>query len=1009
MQKTNKYISRIILLFLTSVIILLSLPTSSFASYDFEASINSFPESYKPYLRKLHSEYPEWEFIPLETGLDWDKSVEAQFADNKSLVTASTAYTDIYRSKEADDYNYKTGSYIQKDAGFVRGNRLAVSYFMDPRNFLTPEGIFQFEKLSFDSSITVEDVESILNGSFMHKTKITYIGGKIKKSTDDTTGETVYKYVISDEKKKSDDTYAEVFFAAGKKYNVNPCFLAAKAINEVGTDGTNSVSGKQENYPGIYNFYNVGAYDGANPIDTGLRWASSNGTYAPSTYQRPWTTPKKSIMGGAEFNAEKYINAGQYTSYLQRFNVDPQCEYKVYTHQYMTNLPGAAAPAYQTYKTYLENDLINNKFIFVIPIYNNMPSHNITSGSVYSVDGFNQTGKINTDCNVRKGPSVDSQLAGIQLTSGTEVTILETVETDTKVTDNIMRYPYWCKIKFTHNGKSKTGYVYSNFITLITQTLVGAGSYVPPSFSTSPELTLNYISDNVNVADIKNNKTVNFKTIGKTVNITAYNSTGNYNRIKYKVVKDVSKYTVENIKIHSITHSSAKVIFDKNDYFNSYEVFVSDTSGNLVQKISTSTNSATAKNLEFSTEYTVSVRGYKNTSTTKNYGILCGYVPFTTNVTPEKPQAATGITAVNENLDTVLLTWNAVIDADGYSIYTYDINTNNKVLITEVSSTETVYRDTSLNALKETKYIVCSYKIIDDRYVYSDDSEIISYIPPEIVINKISTIYVSDYSSDMLTLSWNKSDNAEGYNVYKYNPSINKFEKIAYTNDNFYTVNELSSASEYQFIVKPAIEILGKLYEGDGIKIITRTSPETTAKISLADVTTKAYKLKWQKVEGATGYRVYIYDTKTKKYKKYKSTTKTYMNFSKLTPGKKTYYKIMSYSKKGEKIYYGELSDSFRATTKPAKVKSIKASEIKTTSVKLTWNKSEGATGYRVYSYNSKKGTYKLVGKTTKNYVTIKKLSRGKTYKFIVRSISKTQNCKYYGASSSKITVTTKK
>ena len=187
-------------------------------------------------------------------------------------------------------------------------------------------------------------------------------------------------------------------------------------------------------------------------------------------------------------------------------------------------------------------------------------------------------------------------------------------------------------------------------------------------------------------------------------------------------------------------------------------------------------------------------------------------MPFTTNVTPEKPQAATGITAVNENLDTVLLTWNAVIDADGYSIYTYDINTNNKVLITEVSSTETVYRDTSLNALKETKYIVCSYKIIDDRYVYSDDSEIKSYIPPEIVINKIPTISVSDYSSNMLTLSWDKSDNAEGYNVYKYNPAINKFEKIAYTNDNFYTVNGLSSASEYQFIVKPAIEILGKLY-----------------------------------------------------------------------------------------------------------------------------------------------------------------------------------------------------
>ena len=36
----------------------------------------------------------------LDTKLDWYDSVEAQFAYNKSLVTASTAYTDIFRSRE---------------------------------------------------------------------------------------------------------------------------------------------------------------------------------------------------------------------------------------------------------------------------------------------------------------------------------------------------------------------------------------------------------------------------------------------------------------------------------------------------------------------------------------------------------------------------------------------------------------------------------------------------------------------------------------------------------------------------------------------------------------------------------------------------------------------------------------------------------------------------------------------------------------------------------------------
>ena len=1008
MKNFKKNIQRILIIVLTVIISFSVIPVTGYAADDFEKSIEKFPESYKTYLRKLHKDYPLWEFVPLETGLDWYDAVDAQYANNKSLITASTAYTDIYRSRESGDYNYNTGTYIQKDAGFVRANKLAVSYFMDPRNFLKPEGIFQFEKLSFDPSMTVENVETILKGSFMYDTKPKYIGGKIKETTDEETGETVYKYIISEKKKTSTDKYSELFYKAGKKYNINPCFLAAKALNEVGLEGTNSVSGKQPNYPGVYNFYNVGAYDGANPIETGLIWASSKGTYAPDTYQRPWISPKRSIMGGAQFNAEKYINAGQYTSYLQRFNVDPESDYKVYTHQYMTNTPGAAYPAYQTYLTYKNNKTLKLKYIFVIPVYKNMPSMNITTGTIYAADALNQTGKINTDCNIRKGPSVDSELTGIQLKSGQSVTVLDIVKTDSKNTDNLLRYPYWSKIQFNYDGKIRTGYVYSNFITLVTQTLVGEGSYIPPTCSDSSELSYRFISDNINVASISKDKTVKFKTSGKTVNITAYDSTGNYSRTKYKVVKDISKYTVENINIDNITYNTARVTFDKNDYFNSYEILVTDNIGNFVQHISAKTNSVTIKNLNFLSEYTVSVRGYKNTSTVKNYGIYCGFIPFVTANTPEKPAAVSEFTATNKDLETVLLNWIPVENADGYQLYTLNKTTGAKVLLAELSADTFSYEDNSPNSLRFVDYLIVSYKDIDGRRVYSDDS-VTTYTPPEISINKISSLYVSDYTSDSITLSWAISENSEGYNVYQYNPKLNKFLNIGYTNEASYVVQGLLSGNEYQFIIKPAIELHGKLYEGDGIKIITRTCPETTEKIYLSDVTTTKYTLRWKSVDGATGYRVYKYDTKTKKYKKYKSTTKTYMKFSKLSPGKKTYYKVMAYTKIGEAIYFGELSESFRATTKPAKVKNIKASGVKSDALKLSWSKAEGATGYRIYSYNSKKKTYKLLGKTTKNYITLKKLTPGKTYKFMVRSLSKTSSCKYYGESSSKITVKTKK
>lgn len=81
-----------------------------------------------------------------------------------------------------------------------------------------------------------------------------------------------------------------------------------------------SVSGQySKTYTGIYNFYNIGAYSSANPIANGLAWASNR---KDKTYNRPWTKPGKSIIGGASYIGEKYINCGQNTTYYQRFNVN---------------------------------------------------------------------------------------------------------------------------------------------------------------------------------------------------------------------------------------------------------------------------------------------------------------------------------------------------------------------------------------------------------------------------------------------------------------------------------------------------------------------------------------------------------------------------------------------------------------------------------------------------------------------------------------------------------------
>ncbi|MCI8575127.1 MAG: SH3 domain-containing protein [Bacilli bacterium] len=88
---------------------------------------------------------------------------------------------------------------------------------------------------------------------------------------------------------------------------------------------------------------------------------------------RPWTTPKESIIGGALFTARGYISAGQNTSYLKKFNVNPNSSYGLYTHQYMANLAAPASESSTSYTSYKNNGLLNLPLVFEIPVFENMP------------------------------------------------------------------------------------------------------------------------------------------------------------------------------------------------------------------------------------------------------------------------------------------------------------------------------------------------------------------------------------------------------------------------------------------------------------------------------------------------------------------------------------------------------------------------------------------------------------------------------------------------------------
>lgn len=1012
------------LILLTVALLSIAMSFSAFgADSEFEKEIEDFPKSYKPYLRELHEKYPEWSFVPMITGLTWQEVIEGEINkptsnknDKKSLVAASNAASDIFKSTSSCDYNASTGVFKQWDGGFVAASNLAVSYFMDPRNFLTEENIFQFELLSFDESYTVEAIETVLSGSFMSEKKITY-------------------YNSSGEKKSIKKTYAEAIHEAGEKYNINPCYLASKILNEVGFSGSSSVSGKHSSYPGIYNFYNIGATDGSGAIARGLKWASSG-----STYSRPWNTPVKSINGGAEYLAETYIKNGQFTGYLQRFNVNPDAYHALYTHQYMTNLTGALSQGYSTYTSYAKSGILNNSYVFSIPVFEDMPESD--GIKAYAADATNQKAKISVDAtNVRTGPSTyyaklsDEYGYSIQLSTGTTVSILECVETDTTYYGSILSYPFWYKVKFTYNSKSYTGYVPAGFADISTKVQTKTGK-LDINFINGGKNNLSLTSLNESIIKVIDNDTVEFLKSG-TATLVVYDSTGNLSKVLYKASSSPSLEGVSDLSV-TTGANKAKITFTKGE--DKTELILCEYGAGVVKSVSTENESYTFKSLADAGKYTLMARSvsgsectavksisfavppakvtglkysindsdelvlswnevpsatgyavycynsvadeYTRMATVKGettytvpdeyvqYGTFClkAYVSFNGKNTysalsdklssKEKPATPTGLKVSDVTESGYTLSWDNVKTAEGYEIYS--VTADSMILLESV--TDTKYKVTSLKSGSEKSYRIRAYVVKDEKRLYSDYSDMVDALTKP---SKVTGLKVNSVNAESAVFSWKAVNGADEYELYVCEKGGKK-QLLGTVNATEVTAEGIKQNTEYTLYITPVAKTQTATQKGseETVAFTTKLSLPENIKFTLKDITTAT--IHWEKNSAAKSYDIYRYDEAKKEYVYYKSVTGNAIEIKYLVPEKVYKYILKAVGKKPDG------SDNQSIFSAPIIVKSeipsfsskITASDVTDDSYVLSWKGVDDAIRYNIYEVSGK--NYKKVASTSK-------------------------------------------
>ncbi|MCR4608141.1 MAG: cadherin-like beta sandwich domain-containing protein [Eubacterium sp.] len=380
----------------------------------FEEQMNKegFPESYKPYLREMHEQHPSWVFKAKKTGLSWNDVMEGEKnipGRVNNLIYGSYYYPHYNWRSTSVGYNWSLDSYSPYDGSvWYAASDDILAYYLDPRTYLDEEFVFAFETLDYQKGYqNINGIEAILEDSFMYN----------------TTPAELFKRMLGSDVASSrpamqgdDKKFSQIILEAAEAYGVSAYHLASRIRLEMGSSAGVASLGNSTSYNGIYNYFNIGAFDSSvgEAVLNGLRFAAGSGSYG-----RPWDSVYKAIMGGAAYLAEDFISEGQNTIYTQKFNVTNN--YCLFYNQYMSNIQAPATEASLEYDAYVSKRLIDSSFVFEIPVYTDMPESAVVkpadSGSPnnwldsLSVSGYNLSPGFsgdNTDYTVAVPDSVTS-------------------------------------------------------------------------------------------------------------------------------------------------------------------------------------------------------------------------------------------------------------------------------------------------------------------------------------------------------------------------------------------------------------------------------------------------------------------------------------------------------------------------------------------------------------------------------------------------------------------------
>ena len=329
----KKIISIFLFVILLSAFLIVNILQSSFAEsnryiYDGTNLDTSKYPGFKERLDTIKKNHPNWNFVIMETGLDFEQVIKAEYTGHldtpKNLIQGKSGE---WICSICGDRVYDTGSW-------KCASEQAIRYYMDTRNWLI-DSPYLFQFLQTDYLETTDDkVYNSLNGTFLYSRENAVTINKVCKEKD-----------------------------------ANPYYVIARLLQEQGNAG--GVTSKMVDTDGTvyYNLFNIGATGNTSQevLKNALARAKKEG----------WTSIEKCLSDGITFLFSAYINNKQNSIYLNKFDVESYGG--LYIRQYMQNIEAPKSEGTSMYNKMKSAGLLDEKLTFIIPVYENMPSITSTS------------------------------------------------------------------------------------------------------------------------------------------------------------------------------------------------------------------------------------------------------------------------------------------------------------------------------------------------------------------------------------------------------------------------------------------------------------------------------------------------------------------------------------------------------------------------------------------------------------------------------------------------------